>query len=74
VKTPPLSDGDRVQVTEDWFQDELRKATGVILATPQDVEDRRDSGIYWVQFDWPMGRSVGATDAAEIDAKCLRRI
>jgi hypothetical protein len=66
--------GVRVQVTDDWFEAELRGKSGAITEIPEGFEDHRDNGVYWVQFDPPQGLSVGSIDAAEIDSNSLRRV
>ena len=66
-----LSIGDRVQVSDDWHDADLRGATGTLwaYAATLDGESPPDSA-YWIELDKPLPR----TDIALIDADCLLSI
>ncbi len=73
-----FSIGDRVQVSEYWFVEELRGATGTIIEPHHGCRDLRHEGVYWIAFDSSdLGRERGGnsfTDSAEVDGPALRRI
>ena len=69
--TTQFSIGDRVQITDDWFDSHLRGAIGTIIMAHEGIEDLRRDGVYWIEFDELLSDN---TDSAEVDAECLKLI
>ena len=68
--------GDRVRVSDSWFQEDLRGAVGTVCVPPEEVADRRTQGIHWVEFDepWPGDGPAHATEAADIEGSDLQLV
>jgi hypothetical protein len=64
--------GDRVLISDHWFVEEIRGWVGTIAEAPAGVADRRNVGVYWVEFPNLTSGLGRITTGAEVDEKALQ--
>jgi hypothetical protein len=76
IPTPPtkqsFSVGDRVRVSDGYFDAKLRGAIGTIADTGEAMLELGRATVFWVEFDELHPIEVGGVDAGAFEAGDLR--
>ncbi|HMO87238.1 MAG TPA: hypothetical protein PKC18_20195 [Lacipirellulaceae bacterium] len=64
---PRFIEGDRVQVADTWFVEDVRGLCGTIAAYPMEASHRNSNAV-WIEFDsvWPPDSPLQRVAAAEV--------